>query len=455
MTEAWKQWEGQAVSGGFHLRQYLGGSESSAVFLTEYGEREPQKAAIKLIAPPPEQVELQLSEWALAAKLSHPCLIRIFQMGRCRLDDMQLLYIVTEYAEENLCQILPYRPLTPAEARDMLDPILNALAYVHGQGLVHGRIKPANIMAVEDHLKISSDALRRIDRPGTGLAKPGAYDAPEVARGEISPAADVWSLGITLVEALTQHLPVREGSEQGGPALPEILPAPFDVIARNSLRLDVQRRWTIPDIVARLQPAPQGRTDASPPAASAKWRYVVPAVAFGLLLAALLGSRLLKRPPNAQPIPSAVVEQPGVQPEPARKPPVPEAPQPAQTAVDNKQGAAAPQPEAEPSTPAVGRVPGQVIHQVLPEVPRQARDTITGKVRVGVRVRVDPSGRVVGAKLAPPGPSRYFDQLALKAARRWKFSPAKVDAASVPSEWILRFEFGRTATKVVPARAAP
>jgi serine/threonine protein kinase len=125
-------------------------------------ERELHKAAIKLLPAPPEESELQLSQWDLVAKLSHPHLIRLFQMGRCQLGNMGLLYVVMEYAEENLLQILPHRPLTPAEAREMLEPVLDALAYVHGQGFVHRHIKPANIMAVEDQLKISSDGLCRM-----------------------------------------------------------------------------------------------------------------------------------------------------------------------------------------------------------------------------------------------------------------------------------------------------
>src|SRR6266849_5626935 len=143
--EAWKQWEGRVVIGGFQLRQYLGASDHSAVFLTERSEREPQKVAIKLISADPSNAELQLTRWRLAAKLSHPHLIRLFQIGRCRLGNMPLLYVVMEYAEENLSQVLARRPLTPAEARDMLGPVLDALAYLHGQGFVHGDIKPANV----------------------------------------------------------------------------------------------------------------------------------------------------------------------------------------------------------------------------------------------------------------------------------------------------------------------
>jgi TonB family protein len=476
MTEAWKQWEGQVVNGEFHLRQYLGGDENSAVFLTEYGEQGLQ-AAIKLVPARLENAEFQLSQWGLAAKLSHPHLIRIFQMGRCQLGDMALLYVVMEDAEEDLSQILPQRALTPAEAREMLEPVLDALAYVHGQGFVHGHIKPANVMAVEDQLKISSDGLCRVDEWRGGVGKPGVYDAPEIAEGAISPAADVWSLGMTVVEALTQRLPVWEGSEQGEPVVPETLPAPFLEIARHCLRRDPQRRWTLAEIAAGLQQtlpeaqrgtvasplaalAAQDRTAASPQAVFAKWRYVVSGVAVGLVLVAMLfGPKLF----NRQRTPSSEAKPPEFKLEPAPKPVTPEAGQSRQRSDDKKQGTpeAAPrqtpvQSEAGPPSLTAGIVvPGKVVHQVLPDVPRSARATIQGRVKVGVSVRVDPSGNVAGAKLDSPGPSKYFAELALKAARHWKFDPAKVDDRNVPSEWILRFQFGRTETTVLPVRAAP
>jgi|SRR5579863_3253641 len=102
-----------------------------------------------------------------------------------------------------------------------------------------------------------------------------------------------------------------------------------------------------------------------------------------------------------------------------------------------------------------GLVPDQVLQQVLPDVPRKARDTIQGTVKVRVRVSVDLAGSVVGAALDARGPSPYFDELVLQAARGWKFNPTKVDGRDVSSEWILRFEFSRTATEVFPARVSP
>src|SRR5260370_40910168 len=69
------------------------------------------------------------------------------------------LYVVMEYAEENLSQILPQRSLTESEVRDMLGPVLDALVFLHGKGLVHSRIKPSNILATADQLKLSTEAL--------------------------------------------------------------------------------------------------------------------------------------------------------------------------------------------------------------------------------------------------------------------------------------------------------
>src|SRR3989441_9750398 len=271
---------------------------------------------------------------------------------------------------------------------------------------------------------------------------------------------------MTLVEALTQRLPVWEGKDQGEPALPETVPAPFLDLARHCLRRDPGRRWTVAQISASLQhtlPVPQGQTTAGPQEAFAKRRYIVPAVAVGLALAAMLaGPRLLHRRREPQPAPSIVSEQPRVQPRPEQTPVTPERGQFTAKTRDEKQGSrgTAPSPaslQVEPAakTPAGGLLQGEVFQEVLPDVPQKARDTIRGKVRVSVRVAVDASGKVVRATLDSPGPSKYFANLALQAAQRWEFWPAKVDGQFVSSAWILRFEFDTTATHVFPVQAAP
>jgi TonB family protein len=95
------------------------------------------------------------------------------------------------------------------------------------------------------------------------------------------------------------------------------------------------------------------------------------------------------------------------------------------------------------------------IHQVLPEVPQKARDTIRGTVRVSVKVSVDPTGHVADAALDTPGPSRYFANLALKAAQQWTFGTATGSDANTVREWILNFAFSPIDTQVRSVRKAP
>jgi protein TonB len=115
---------------------------------------------------------------------------------------------------------------------------------------------------------------------------------------------------------------------------------------------------------------------------------------------------------------------------------------------------AAPRPQAPvPDSPVhTGKAAaaGSVIERVVPDVPLSARNTIQGKVKVGVRVTVGPTGEVSEATLVSPGPSRYFARLAMEASRRWKFKPAEVDGQPVQSAWLLHFRFGRTGTEVDP-----
>jgi TonB family protein len=554
MTEAskqWEQWEGQIVEGIFPLRQYLGGSDHSAVFLTEHSEGDSQKAAIKLFPADPAAADSQLSRWKFAAQLSHPNLLRLFRSGRCRIGGDDLLYLVMEYAEEDLSQILPQRALTPEETRDMLGPVLDALEYLHGQGFVHGDLKPANILATGDRLKLSSDAISRVGEPQSISKRAGAYDPPEAISGTLTPAADVWSLGTAVVEVLTQHLPEWQPGPKLEPVVPINLPTPFLEIARQCLRLEPQRRIGIGDIAAQLNPRAAAATASASasvlssgpsvsPAAVAlagqlspvtpkpmaslpvdprggarmqnsphrpspyresgsRSRFIVPLTLGALLFAAILTvPRLLRHRPEAQSAPTVTSQK--APPQPAVQKPVESAASskaktiskdepattetaksvaPAPLKADQRTAApAAPDSlkrTSEKETPStagssatnpgsgeaakpaggIASARGEVLDQVLPDVSQKARSTIHGKVRVSIKVHVDPSGGVSAAELDSPGPSKFFADLALQAARKWAFTPPEVNGKSVTSEWRLRFEFTQNDTKATPTQTAP
>lgn len=457
MTQAWKQWEGQVLNGEFLLRQYLGGSEHCAVFLTADPEREVERAAVKLVPADPARAEIQSSQWKEAVELSHPHLIRLFQTGRCQLGNRHLVYLVMEYAERDLSQVLSQRPFPPEETRETFRLILDTLAYLHGKGFVHGHLKPANIMSVDGQLKLSSDGICRAGRPITGWGTLDDYDPPESESGIYSPAGDVWSLGMVLVDLMPQHPPVWVRTEEGDPVLPRTLPAPYYDIVRNCLRWDPQRRWTVAEIAARLRlgaapvplPPPKAQVGARPQKVASKRRYIFPMVVAGIALAVGLAGlevwdhyRALPKPAQDQ-----VRQSRGPLPRnPARKRQSSGGTRTSQPSHASKAGA---------KTSTSGVVEGGVRKKVLPNVPQSALDTIRGTVRVIVKVAVAPSGDVTEVTLDSPGPSKYFAGLALEAARQWKFQPAGVDAQRVAKDWLLQFDFTRTAVEAIPLQAAP
>jgi len=460
-VEFWKYWEGRVVDKAYPLLRCLAWGANSAVFLTEFAGEKGRRAAIRLILASPSGAENQLTRWQRATRLVHPNLLRLLTSGRCQLDDTSLLYLVMEYTEEDLSQVLPERALAPDEVTQMMEPVLNALRFVHRQGFVHGRLKPANIMAVEDTVKLSSDGLRRAGENGVRTTAPDPHDAPEIGKTGISPAGDVWSLGATLVEVLTQRLPEWRGSGQEELSLPETIPPPLAEVVRNCLKRDPKDRWSLDQIASRLgfAPAQKAAPLAAPRVATAKksrrWEYLLPAGALAVIAIAVLMLRnssdahseaaktpqvvsgqveaapALKTPEVVQAPTPPVKVQPAPAPAPAPEPAPPPAPEPKESA-------------SSPQTPAA---PGEILEQVLPTVTDHTKSTLKGKFMVHVRVRVDTSGKVTEAKLDLRGPSAYFAKRSLEAAKQWKFRPS--DATQ---EWVLRFEFEKAGFKATASR---
>jgi len=458
-TEDWRQWQGKTVNGEFPLRRYLGGSARSAVFLTEYDDREPQPAAIKLIDANSPDAERQLKSWEIAATLSHPNLIRLFQMGHCGIGDRKFLYVVMECADEDLSQIVPQRALTEIEATEMMRPVLDALRYLHAEGWTHGHIKPSNIMARGDRLRLSADGLRD---PGERISEPGSYDPPE---NSFSPGGDVWSLGMTLVEVLTRHLPVWERNDQGEPNVPDTLPEPLLDIARQCLRRDLRRRRTVIDIANRLNPPVDVRKidqgvqlNGSRPKSQ---RWIAASILF-LALSSVIFFKLRTHTSNAGTMLSHETEIPvgKIPSQPRQVLSVASTAKKEITPIEKENSVeVSPTPvharlaEA-PIVPAASGAEAAdagVNHRVLPNLPEKARATIRGTVRVSIKVSVDDSGNVTDAAIDSPGPSPYFANLALQAARQWTFAPARNGA----SNWAIRFNLSNSGTETSARNTTP
>ncbi|HEY6926320.1 MAG TPA: hypothetical protein VI653_22740 [Steroidobacteraceae bacterium] len=99
-------------------------------------------------------------------------------------------------------------------------------------------------------------------------------------------------------------------------------------------------------------------------------------------------------------------------------------------------GTAAPSGAALPAETA----PLAEIHEVIPDIPPRVRESIRGHVRVAVRLIVDKEGSVFAALVDEPGPSRYFERLAIEAAKKWTFPPMETTGSRLE---LVRFDFTR------------
>lgn len=469
MSEGWKQWQGRTVNNQYPLQSFVGGSDHSTVFLT--AAQDGTKAAIKLIAPAPTTFDAQIARWRELCDLDHPNLLRIFDSGKCDLDGVRLLYVVMEYADENLSQVLPERSLSREEARATLPSVLEGLRAVHAKGLVHGSVKPTNILAIGDQVKLSSDSLTRAGET-LGEIRGGPYDPPEAGTTLSSAATDVWQLGVMLFEVLTQRMPSINSGSLEGPALPQSVPEPFREIVRNCLQSDPAKRWTLSQISSRLSGSASstdrpmapvqsisaastaGQTRmpaASPhpavsdrPRAFARWP-IWAAIAGVVVIAVVLIAR--PKPSTTRSTQPPTETQQGTAPAPASASRKPQPARPAVTAgslasvADDNGG------DGSGNDSAAG-----VVQRSMPKVASSAQRTITGKLKVRVRVNVDAAGNVTNTALTTPGPSKYFARLSEEAAREWKFTPASSGEQARNRQWSLLFAFTRSRIEASAAR---
>ncbi len=457
-------WAGRVIDGRFTLLRWLGGSDQSGVFLTELPGTPPQKAAIKLM---PAEAGPAIVP---GASLSHPHLMRVFESGRCEMDGSSLAYVITEFADEILADILPMRPLTPDEVKEMLVPVVDALTYIHGHGLVHGRLKPSNILVVNDQLKLSADSLQHAGGAARVAHTLSAYDAPECAEGVLSPAEDVWSLGMIVIEALTQRTPDWNYAKHSDPQILESVLEPFAEVAALCLRVDPARRGTLDDIkkclgLAVSIPAPASvpsESKARTPQASFKLRPGVLTV-FALVTIAVI-ALFWSRSHEPQPEPPLPEQAAASQSSTAPTPAQPELQSQVQTPIpvmsEQQPKTITPPPNAPTSAPATpagnaSASGGAVVHRVMPDVLPSARQSIRGSVNVSIRVSVDPSGNVTDAAFESAGPSKYFAKVAMDAARQWKFKPAQANGLPAASVWTLHFVFTRENTDVTVEQGVP
>jgi serine/threonine protein kinase len=209
---------GDLIASKYLLEQMLGEGGMGAVFRARNTSLD-MHVAIKLLRADMNRGLLAgrlLQEARAAAKLAHPAIVRVFDVGQTALGDP---FIVMELLEgETLAQMLDREQgLHAIHAVQLLLPLADALSAAHAKGLVHRDFKPDNVMLVVSdegtvQPKLLDFGIVKSAQPdgSTGPSDAGTlvgspdYMSPEQARGleKVDARSDLWSFSVVLYEAI-------------------------------------------------------------------------------------------------------------------------------------------------------------------------------------------------------------------------------------------------------------
>jgi len=198
-----------------------------------------------------------VNELAGLETLAHPSVVRVRDVGR--LDDGRM-FLVTERIVgapiDSLASLADEATRRAAVVRAAQE-LAGALAHLHGRGLIHGDVCPANIRLAGDGRAVLIDfGLAGPPVPGDGAARGTlGYAAPEALTGVRSAAVDLFALGATLFEAWSGAAPFGRGL----PAVQRMLSEPAPLL--SSIRPGLGDGWDA--LIARLLAADPGERPAS------------------------------------------------------------------------------------------------------------------------------------------------------------------------------------------------
>ncbi|HXH96405.1 MAG TPA: serine/threonine-protein kinase, partial [Gaiellaceae bacterium] len=207
---------GEVISGRYELEELLGSGGMSSVFLARDRLLD-RHVALKVLharySDDDEHVARFRREARTVARLSHPHIVTVIDRGV----DEGRQFIVFEYVQgENLKELVRRSGPLPAQRAVALGlAVAEGLAFAHAQGLVHRDVKPQNILLNEEgEVKVTDFGIARSLDVDRGLTQAGTvlgtseYISPEQASGGVvTPATDVYSLGVVLWELLTGVVP--------------------------------------------------------------------------------------------------------------------------------------------------------------------------------------------------------------------------------------------------------
>jgi serine/threonine protein kinase len=258
-----KQLEGTVIADRYEVRTHLATGGMATVFAA-WDRRVDRPVAIKALRAldktDQSTVDRFRREARAAASLVHPNAVTIYDF----VEEQDEYYLVMEFIDgPNLKELLKQRGRLPyTEAVEFASQICSVLQVAHSRGFIHRDIKPQNILiAPGGQAKLTDFGIVRV-MEAVGLTNSGIvlgtadYLAPEQARGgELTPASDLYSLGVVLYEMLCGHPPfsgptavsvaMQHARMAPPPLAPQVpdLPAAVEEVVFTALKKSPERRF--------------------------------------------------------------------------------------------------------------------------------------------------------------------------------------------------------------------
>jgi formylglycine-generating enzyme required for sulfatase activity/serine/threonine protein kinase len=214
---------GQVIEHRYNIIEKIGEGGMGAVYLAQDMRLRRRMVAIKRMELTGKKADIDLFQQRFEreaeemAAFQHPHIVTVHDFGH----DDEGVYLVMEYMPGGTLSDRMGRGALPvAEAAKIILPLAEALYVIHQAGLVHRDVKPANILFdAYGHPKLADFGVVKLleGEDGQNLTSIGAavgtpaYMAPELARGEVSPATDQYALGVVLYEMVTGRRPFQAG----------------------------------------------------------------------------------------------------------------------------------------------------------------------------------------------------------------------------------------------------
>lgn len=250
----------ETIAGRYALLTHIGNGGSADVWQARDTVLQ-RDVAIKRFGPGHSMDDKMARELGALSSLDHPGIVRLYDAG---VED-ERAYLVVELVEgPTLKERLRYGPLTLEQARMLGRDIAEALAHAHEHNLVHQDVTPNNILLEEGRARLTDFGVctppRRQCDDASAIATTSGYAAVEqLLGGPIHPAADVHSLGLVLLEALTGHkefdgspLAAAVARVRRQPAIPPDLPSPWPQLLSAMTARDPAKRPSAATVAAYL-----------------------------------------------------------------------------------------------------------------------------------------------------------------------------------------------------------